>query len=62
MKPLINYLQASRSELAKVSWPNRIQTVRLTGLVIVFSLTFAVVLGGIDFVFATILQKVILKG
>lgn len=62
MKPLINYLQASRSELAKVSWPNRIQTVRLTGLVIVFSLAFAVVLGGIDFIFATILQKVILKG
>jgi preprotein translocase subunit SecE len=62
MKPIINYFQASRSELAKVSWPNRNQTIRLTGLVIVFSLAFAVVLGGIDFVFATILQKVILKG
>jgi preprotein translocase SecE subunit len=62
MKPIINYFQASRSELAKVSWPNRVQTVRLTGLVIVFSLAFAVVLGGIDFIFATILQKVILKG
>ena len=62
MKPIINYLQASKSELTKVSWPNRIQTVRLTGLVIVFSLAFAVVLGSIDFIFATILQKVILKG
>ena len=62
MKPIINYFQASRSELTKVSWPTRIQTVRLTGLVIVFSVAFAVVLGGIDFIFATILQKVILKG
>lgn len=62
MKPLINYLQASRTELTKVSWPNRVQTARLTGLVIVFSVAFALVLGSIDFVFATILQKVILKG
>ncbi len=62
MKPIINYLQASRAELTKVSWPNRLQTARLTGLVILFSLAFAAVLGGIDSIFATLLQKVILKG
>ena len=45
MKPLVNYFQASRSELAKVAWPNRSQTARLTLVVIVFSLAFAAVLG-----------------
>lgn len=62
MKPLFEYLSASRAELAKVSWPNRRQTARLTLMVIVFSLVFAVLLGALDFVFSTLLQKLIIKG
>lgn len=62
MKPLVEYLTASRSELAKVSWPNRRQTVRLTIVVIIFSLVFAAILGAIDYVFATLVQKIIVKG
>jgi preprotein translocase SecE subunit len=62
MSPLFNYLAASRSELAKVTWPNRRQTVKLTFAVIVFSVVFAVLLGTLDFVFASLLQKLILKG
>lgn len=62
MKPFVSYISASRSELAKVTWPTRAQTVRLTGMVILFSLVFAILLGGIDYIFQTILQKVIVKG
>jgi preprotein translocase subunit SecE len=62
MKPIINYFAASRAELSKVVWPNRAQTIRLTFLVIAFSLVFALILGGLDWVFSTILQKLILKG
>lgn len=62
MKPLLNYFAASRAELAKVVWPNRRQTMRLTALVIGFSLVFALILGGLDWVFSTLLQKLILKG
>ncbi len=62
MSPLFNYLSASRSELAKVTWPNRRQTVKLTFAVIIFSVVFATLLGTLDFVFASLLQKLILKG
>jgi preprotein translocase SecE subunit len=62
MKPLANYLSASRAELAKVTWPNRRQLVKLTYIVIVFSIAFALLLGALDYVFASLLQKIILKG
>ncbi len=62
MKALFDYLSASRVELTKVSWPTRRQTVRLTLVVIVFSAVFAALLGALDFVFSTLLQKLIVKG
>ena len=62
MKPLINYLSASRAELAKVTWPNRRQTFRLTITVIIFSLLFAAVLGSLDYGFSALIQKLVIKG
>ena len=62
MKPLFDYLSASRAELAKVTWPNRRQTIKLTYTVIIFSVVFAALLGTLDYVFASLLQKLILKG
>lgn len=62
MKRLFAYIQESRVELTKVSWPNRRQAVRLTLAVIVFSLVFSAIVGGLDYLFGLILQKVILKG
>ena len=62
MKPLLEYFSASRAELAKVSWPNRRQTIRLTLQVVIFSLAMAAILGALDLVFLTIIQKVIIKG
>ena len=59
MKPLFNYLSASRAELAKVTWPTRRQTVRLTFVVIIFSVVFAAILGALDLAFSTLLQYVI---
>lgn len=61
MKSLINYIQASRAELAKVTWPSRRQIARLSWVVIVFSLVFTAILGSIDYGFSTLLQKLILK-
>jgi preprotein translocase subunit SecE len=62
VKPLIEYINASRIELAKVAWPTRRTTARLTLTVIVFSLVFAALLGGLDVVFGSLVQKVIVKG
>jgi preprotein translocase subunit SecE len=62
MKSFFAYLQASRIELTKVSWPNRRQTLRLTMMVIVFAFIFAFGLGAVDYLFTSFIQKVILKG
>lgn len=62
MRPLFEYISASRAELAKVDWPNRRQTMRLTFMVIVFAILMAASLGAVDYVFSTLIQKVILKG
>jgi len=62
LKPLFEYFAASRVELTKVSWPNRRATVRLTILVIIFSLAFAAFMGALDLLFTTLVQKVIVKG
>jgi preprotein translocase subunit SecE len=59
MKPLLNYFNASRVELTKVTWPNRRQTIRLTITVIGFSLIFAAVLGSLDYAFSALIQKLI---
>ena len=59
MRPLLDYLSASRAELAKVAWPNRRQTVRLTVVVIVFSVVMALIIGLMDYLFSLGLQKLI---
>jgi preprotein translocase subunit SecE len=58
----MEYLSASRSELAKVSWPNRRQTIRLTLTVVAFSLVMAGFLGLLDKGFSMIIQRIIVKG
>jgi preprotein translocase subunit SecE len=62
LKPLFEYIAASRAELAKVTWPTRRQTVRLTIVVIIFSIIFAALLGALDLLFSTVIQKIIIKG
>lgn len=62
MNRFFDYLRESRAELAKVNWPNRATTIRLTIVVIVFSAIVTAMIGSIDFVFSQILQRIILKG
>lgn len=59
MRPLLNYFSASRAELAKVAWPNRRQTVRLTIAVIIFALAIAIIIGTLDYLFSLGIQHLI---
>ena len=61
MRPLFNYIAESRAELTKVTWPKRAQAIRLTLVVVAFSLAIASIIGGLDFIFSQSLQKIILK-
>lgn len=62
MNSILNYLKESRAELTRVSWPSRAEALRWSIAVIVFTAVFAALIGGLDYVFSQILQKVILKG
>ena len=49
-----------RSELKRVSWPSRQETIKDTLIVIGFSLAVAAFLGGLDFLFTWLLEKFII--
>lgn len=62
MNRIFSYFSEAKAELARVNWPKPKHATQLTLAVGLFSLAFAVLIGALDFVFTTILQKVILKG
>jgi len=53
---LARYLRDSRSELKKVNWPTREQTINLTIVVCVVCVAIALFLGGLDWIFATFIK------
>ncbi|MBI4022407.1 MAG: preprotein translocase subunit SecE [Candidatus Andersenbacteria bacterium] len=53
------FVREARDELKKVSWPNRATTVRYTIIVVAASLAVGFVIGGIDYLFSLLLQRVI---
>lgn len=54
---ILTFLKESRTELKKVTWPTREETIRYTVAVIVISLAIAALLGGADFIFKALLTK-----
>lgn len=54
------FLQESRREFGRVNWPTRQETTKHTLVVIGISLAIAAFLGGLDYVFTTLLTKFVL--
>ena len=61
MNKLIQYLKESRAELMKVVWPSRKQTRDHTAMVIAISISVAIFLGALDYLFEQIIVKTIVK-
>jgi preprotein translocase subunit SecE len=59
MKKLINFVREAKAELMKVNWPNREQTTNYTLIIIGVSIVVAIFLGGLDYLFAEVLKKII---
>ena len=57
----LGFLRETQDELKKVTWPTRAEVIRLTGVVIIVSLAIGIYIGGLDYVFATILQTIAKK-
>lgn len=60
MNPLA-FLSEVKAEMDKVVWPTRQQALQLTVLVIVISVIVGAYAGGLDYLFTTLLNEVILK-
>ena len=52
---LIRYLKDTRAEVSKVTWPTREEGIRLTWIVFVVTVISAIVLFGVDSLFAAII-------
>jgi preprotein translocase subunit SecE len=54
-----SFFDEARQEFKRVNWPTFQETVRLTTIVVVFSLAMALFLGVLNFLFTTILREII---
>ncbi|HEV2339941.1 MAG TPA: preprotein translocase subunit SecE [Patescibacteria group bacterium] len=55
----VTFVRETADELKKVTWPTRNEIIRLTFVVIAVSVIVGVFVGGLDFVFTTLLQLII---
>ncbi|MFZ5364907.1 MAG: preprotein translocase subunit SecE [Patescibacteria group bacterium] len=56
---ITQYLNDSKTELKKVSWPTKKETIKNTLIVIGISLSVAIFLGALDFIFSKIISWVV---
>jgi len=49
------------AELRKVTWPSRAEALRLTGMVIAFTIVVAIILGVIDYGFSKLMNVILFK-
>lgn len=61
MQAITNFFSEVKFELSKVTWPTRDEVVKLTLTVFVVSGILGAYVGGLDFLYTTILSKVLTK-
>lgn len=49
IRPLLNYIAASKAELQKVTWPTQKDVIRYSVMVVLVAVVMAVFFAGIDF-------------
>ncbi len=59
---LVKYFQATRAELRKVTWPTRIETRNLTAIIVAVTITMALFLGILDYIFQVVVAGIISGG
>lgn len=60
MDKVVSFLKEAKSELERVNWPSKQQTINYTLIVIGISIATAAFLGGLDWIFEGILKKVLM--
>jgi len=60
LNKLSSFLKEVRLEMKKVNWPSRKETIKYTLIIVGVSVIVAAFLGGLDYLFSTLLNKYIL--
>ena len=58
--PVVKYLNETRAELRKVTWPTREETKNLTLIIVAVTVAMAIFLGTLDYVFQIVVAGVII--
>lgn len=58
---ITSFFKEVKLETKKVNWPTRKETIKYTVATIAITIVIAIFLGGIDFIFTTVLNKLIMK-
>lgn len=61
MKQIINYLKEVKVELDQVSWPKRVDVIKLTLTVLLISAIVGIYVGGLDFGLTKTLESLIAR-
>lgn len=56
---IAQFFREVKTELKKVTWPSRKQTISSTGVVLVLVILVAIFLGGVDFILSWLLKQVL---
>ena len=57
----VDFFKEVREELKKVVWPSKEEVIRLTGVVVLVSVTVGLYLGGADFILTKLFEVFILR-
>jgi len=57
--PIVKYINGTRAELRKVTWPTQEETKNLTGIIVVVTLAMAIFLGLLDYIFQIVTAGVV---
>lgn len=61
MKSVVTFFSEVKSELSKVTWPKRTETIKLTLIVFLVSGIVGLYVGGLDFLFTKVLTVILAK-
>jgi preprotein translocase subunit SecE len=59
MSKIIQFLKEVKNEMSKVVWPSRRETVKMTVIVVVFSVVVALFLGAVDYGLTQVLKIIL---
>jgi len=60
MNNIVSFINEVRAELRKITWPSKDELIGATIIVCILTVIFAMILGGMDFIFSYVIKQFII--